>query len=469
MMSDQVEKLVKPTESSLLPPEVEPIPIFSERDGEANFVDSKSSSTEGPDSSPRSNTSSPLAEVMIPAYPDPTELILDDDEAEDQGKPLLPFFSLKFLDEVSKDGDIVRFKIRVKKLTAPLDDMESDVALVIEREYEDFEFLHHVLTTHNQIVGLIVPPLPHQSGADPHSAESRTKKQFGSSARAMLGDDFKVDAKGLERFLQQMLCHPVFGRDKHLEEFLINKHPPIRAKIKKGFLAGMKESLDIRKTSGVRDSDDFFQKEREWAFAYGKNIRNACESFNSLMYAQLRFANQVTHLATNLNASVGGHDGSNAFYNRINSRFSTCLEATERKSIEAKVESEASSIGDYMTQWSAFVDAETAMLHRRTGLFVEVENATKALSKAKPAKAHALRKVKEDKEILLEQVSRTAELETRRFHHQRLAELKLTMIKYAEGQLRVAQDSYKALAESTLKMRDFPLPSVTSKSLSKPE
>ena len=64
---------------------------------------------------------------------------------------MLPFFSLKFLDEVSKDGDIVRFKIRVKKLTAPFDDMESDVALVIEREYEDFQFLHHVLTTHNQV------------------------------------------------------------------------------------------------------------------------------------------------------------------------------------------------------------------------------------------------------------------------------------------------------------------------------
>ena len=60
----------------------------------------------------------------------------------------------------------------------------------------------------------------------------------------MLGDDFKVDAKGLERFLQQMLCHPVFGRDKHLEEFLINKHPPIRAKIKKGFLGGF-QLLDL--------------------------------------------------------------------------------------------------------------------------------------------------------------------------------------------------------------------------------
>ena len=147
-----------------------------------------------------------------------------------------------------------------------------------------------------QIVGLIVPPLPPQSGADPHSAENRTKKQFGSSARAMLGDDYKLEAKNLERFLQLMLSHPVFGRDKHLEEFLMQKHPPIRARIKKGFLAGMKESLDIRKTSGIKDSDDFFQKEREWAFAYGKNIRDAVDCFNNLMYAQLRFANQVNKL-----------------------------------------------------------------------------------------------------------------------------------------------------------------------------
>merc|ERR1711935_168166 len=96
-----------------------------EKDGELNYIDSKSSSTEGPDSSPRSNTSSPLADVMIPAYPDPTDLILDD-EAEDQGKPLLPFFSVKFLDDISKDGDVVRYKLRVKQLTAPIQELEND-------------------------------------------------------------------------------------------------------------------------------------------------------------------------------------------------------------------------------------------------------------------------------------------------------------------------------------------------------
>ena len=72
----------------------------------------------------------------------------------------------------------------------------------------------------------------------------------------------------------------------------------------------MKESLDIRKTSGVRDSDDFFQKEREWAFAYGKNIRDAYDCFNNLMYAQLRFTNQVRNTLLYRGPVRGGSGGS---------------------------------------------------------------------------------------------------------------------------------------------------------------
>lgn len=245
--------------------------------------DNKSSSTEGPDSPPHS----PLGEVMIPAYPH--HVTHDDEEEDGQSKPLLPLFSVKILDDVSKDGDVVRYKLRVKKLGTT----DDDDILTVQREYDDFEFLHHVLVTHNQIVGLIVPPLPPRPAADPLSAESRSKKQFGSSARAMLGDDFKHDARNLERFLQQMLCHPVFGRDEHLTDFLWQKIPPIRAKIKKGFLAGVKETLDLRKTNAVKDSDDFFQKEKEWAIAYGSHLKEACDSFANVIHAQRRLGNQV--------------------------------------------------------------------------------------------------------------------------------------------------------------------------------
>ena len=102
----------------------------------------------------------------------------------------------------------------------------------------------------------------------------------------------------------------------------------------------------------------------------------------------------MTHLATVLNASVGGHEGANAFYNRLNSRFSTCLEESERASVENSLATEENTLGDYLTQWTSYLEAENAMLHRRTGLFLEVESATKALSKAKASKAHAARKLK---------------------------------------------------------------------------
>ena len=84
-------------------------------------------------------------------------------------------------------------------------------------------------------------------------------------------------------------------------------------------------------------------------------------------------------MATVLNASVGGHEGSNAFYNRLNSRFSACLQESERASIENGLVNEESTLGEYLTQWTSYLEAENAMLHRRTGLFLEVEAATKAL------------------------------------------------------------------------------------------
>ena len=120
----------------------------------------------------------------------------------------------------------------------------------------------------------------------------------------MVGDNFVNDAHRLERYLHQMLRHPVFGRDKHVEEFLMHRNAPIRAKIKRGFLAGMKESLDMRKTSQIRDPDDFFQKEKEWAMAYGAQIKDVCDRFNGVSFAKIRLSNQVIHFRSYFTKSL---------------------------------------------------------------------------------------------------------------------------------------------------------------------
>ena len=61
-----------------------------------------------------------------------------------------------------------------------------------------------------------------------------------------------------------MLTHPQFGRDPNLFNFLDLSNPPTRTKIKRGFLAGVKETFDARKTMGIKDPDDFFQGQIQW-------------------------------------------------------------------------------------------------------------------------------------------------------------------------------------------------------------
>ena len=141
---------------------------------------------------------------------------------------------------------------------------------------------------------MIVPPLPPRP--DGLSAENRSRKELGpvsgQGGRAILGDEY--DVRGLERFLHQLLYHPLFGRDETLKQFLWVSTPPVRARIKKGFLAGMKQTLDwSRKINTVKEADDFFQKEKEWALAYGRHLQEACQHHSSMMNAQLRLANQV--------------------------------------------------------------------------------------------------------------------------------------------------------------------------------
>ena len=64
-----------------------------------------------------------------------------------------PQFYVKFTNEISKNGDTVTFRIKVKKLgggsaAAAAGSLENGgSSSTIEREYDDFEFLHHTLTT----------------------------------------------------------------------------------------------------------------------------------------------------------------------------------------------------------------------------------------------------------------------------------------------------------------------------------
>jgi len=75
---------------------------------------------------------------------------------------------VKFTNETAKNGDTIIYKLKLKKLGGGniASGAENQVTF-IERDYDDFEFLHHTLTTQNRLNGLIVPPLPPRKALDP--------------------------------------------------------------------------------------------------------------------------------------------------------------------------------------------------------------------------------------------------------------------------------------------------------------
>ena len=170
---------------------------------------------------------------------------------------------------------------------------------------------------------------------------------------------------------------------------------------------------------------------------------------------------QIAHLSTILGASVGGNQGVNRLYNKLNSQFGLCLEK-EKSGLDLYIANEEASLANYLTLWSSYMDEENAMLERRTDLVVETEAAAKALTKAtlagKAPKTAAALNVKEDKERDLKSATKMAEVEVRRFHQQRLGEMKESLIAYTEGQIRAAREAHQKLATCVDVMKQFELP-----------
>jgi len=404
------------------------------------YEQDKSSSTEGPDSPDASLPSSPVP-AMMSSSPGPTS------------QP--PRYSVRFTDNVSKDGDTITYTINVRKL-GDLEDI-----ITITRQYEDLQYLDHQLTQNNRQPGLILPPLPTRPGADPAAAELLSRKQLGSSNRAMVGDgaQWGKDCRSLEKYLELVVSHPVLGSDNHLIEFLEKQEPPPRpAKLKKGWLAGVKDRWDARNVN-VKDCDEWFGKEREWAARYGAQIRDASDKMNIVMNSKLRLVAQLGHLSATLNASVAGNEGVNGVYNKLNCAFSTSLDSA-RAGIENEVSSGEATLGGYLDMYTRCLEAENSMLLRRTCLLVDYENACKALAKAKPNREVSAKAIRDEAEKELNDCTQVARKEVKVFHNRRLAECRQSLLYYVEGQIKCFQENHAALNNCVDNIKSFQVPQV---------
>ncbi|XP_035216496.1 sorting nexin-32-like isoform X2 [Stegodyphus dumicola] len=361
-------------------------------------------------------------------------------------EPFEPLFSVKFSGTVEKDGDIVKYTIKsIKK--------NGDVSYVVQRQYEDFEWLEHCLLTSNPLPGLIIPPLPPKPAITSEMAEAKSKRQLGSDTKTLIGDQFNKDCLQLEQYLRLLLSHCLFGRDEILEKFLTEKEPPPRAKVKRGIFSRISESFEGRKSSH-RDCEEFFQKERDCISKYSVQIKETNEAFCSVVYSQQRLCNVLGHLATALTLAQCSNENAAKLGNKLCSLFSEALEDA-RHGLQVLSYNDENTLGAYLDLYTRYIESEKEMLLQRTCLLVEYENANKALDKAKPQKKAAAEEAKFAAEKAFEDCSDVARQEIKKFHRQRVKMFQESLEKFAEAQLRNARDVTAMLAKSLTKIKQF--------------
>ncbi|XP_076060921.1 sorting nexin-32-like isoform X1 [Oratosquilla oratoria] len=354
-------------------------------------------------------------------------------------EPFAPNFTVRFTDRVNKDGDSVRFTLQVCQngLTIQL----------LEREFEDFEYLEHCVVTNRASQGIIIPPLPQRSAIDPHTAEVQSRQQMGKDSRKLIADEFHKDCRQLQKYIELLLSHPVLGKDEKLDSFLTNKDPPPRTKVKKSLLSRLSDSLDARKAA-YPDSEEFFQKERDWVAKYRPAVVESREAFNKIIYAELRIVHQLEEISTALKLSSCPSDQvHHKRFNMVNYLFADFVD-TIKNHVDDSANKDDSSLGFMLTLWSHYIESEETMLLGRTCLMVDYQQCNRALDKAKPNRKEVAEKAKKEAEAAFEDCSDVARHEIKRFQRLRSNEMMAAIDEYASLQLASARNTLAAIGKS---------------------
>ncbi|KAL3879588.1 hypothetical protein ACJMK2_031877 [Sinanodonta woodiana] len=355
--------------------------------------------------------------------------------------PFQPRFRVQIPDAV-KDGDALLFTVKVFKLEA-----RAEESSTIKRQYEDVEWLHHLLVTHNNTDGVIIPPLPPRPEADAKSAESKSKKQLGSDTKFIMPDEFNKESRVIEKYLQLMLAHEVFGKDKNLETFLCEEKAPERTKINMGILGRLSTSVEKARKGQHKDIDEYFHKKREWSTEYSKIIKDTSANFNKMVYAQMRLGTCFENVSSALNWSGLNRDEESVKVNRL---LVTLSRATEdsKHGLETLSASAEKTLGFELDLNARYMDSVKEMLFRRTCLLIDYQDANRALEKAKPQKKQAAEEVQTTAQKAYNNCCEQARNEMKSFLQQRMLSFQDGLILYAESQIKTARDTYALLAKT---------------------
>ncbi|XP_022320773.2 sorting nexin-5-like isoform X1 [Crassostrea virginica] len=369
-----------------------------------------------------------------------------------QRGPFQPLYMVK-VPNAMKNGEFLQFTISVSKT-------DSDEPEEIVREYEDIEWLQHCLLTEDGVVGCIIPPIPPRPEYDAKAAESKTRKQLGSDANMIMADEFHKDCRNVERYLNMLISHEVFGKSEILRKFLCEKEAAVKTKLKKSLFMRVSQAVDEARKGQHKDIDDYFQKEREWTAKYTTYMKETSLNFNKMLYAQMRLASCYGQLVSTIKETIPYKDDVQSEINRYLVILSEGVE-NAKHGLEVMSRNDEKTLGILLDLYARYMESVKEMLFRRTCLLVVYEDASKALEKAKPNKKTTAEEHKQTAERSYEECSDNAKRELKSFRQRRILAFGEGLSNFVEAQIKTSRDTITLLLR-TLKSIKCPSDSQAS-------
>jgi len=326
------------------------------------------------------------------------------------------------ISDASKDGEVIVFSVQ----TQTNESEASEQGVVVQRQYDDFEYLLHCLGVKHQMTPIVMPPLPPRPVVLPQDSKEKV------SGSIYAGDEYLYDCKRLQRFLQDIADHRFFNEDETLKTFLTEAEAPARAPIKKGILNSLVNMFDSARYLHFKDVDELFQERRDGTSAKLVQTKSCNVVKDKLLDSLSRYSTKYGDLAVICRSSFINLDGSESrMISRFLGQFSEMLDEYKLQNQNVYMITNE-TVGLCFELYSRYMQACQDMLFVRTCRMVDLDNATRALEKAKPKNKEQLEIAQEEAAKEFERQSAESKTEFEYFSELRIRHFKEYIGEYAD-------------------------------------
>ncbi|TKR60723.1 hypothetical protein L596_027926 [Steinernema carpocapsae] len=368
------------------------------------------------------------------------------------------------ISDALSERDKVKYTVHTK--TSLSNFSKPDISVV--REHEEFMWLHGCLVETESYAGFIIPPHPPKPDFD----SSREKLQkLGEGESTMTKEEFQKSKNELEQeylatfkktvamhevFLCRLAAHPVLRNDPNFKIFLEYEDDlSVRGRNRREQVGSIwknfQKSADEVLLSGQKDSDEFFEHERNYLVEYHSLVKETTAKSDRCTRNRKQVSDSYAKLAGCMERMIRFEQPKND--HDVLRQLVKNHEVLERlKKSEARISTdEELKQSDTLRYFTRESQAAKDLLYRRLRCLANYESANKNLERARARNRDIAKHETEQQEACkkFEDINVVAKKELQDMKKRRVEAFKKNLMDLAEFEVKQAHNQL-SLLQSTL-------------------